>query len=113
MITLAKLAKRDKWICHICTKRVNSLADATREHVVPKHLGGTAGINSSNIKLAHRWCNEAKGKKLFRVEQHKNGWVIVDPNDVIGDIIYTTSFEPQEIVDSLNRDKIYLEKKYA
>jgi hypothetical protein len=112
LITLQRLYQRDKGICHICTKRVQRLEDASREHVFPKFLGGTAGKRSENIKLAHKWCNQAKGSKLFRTEQHKNGWAIVDPNGKISDELYVMKIEADMIVDDLNRDKVYLDKSY-
>ena len=112
MITLRKLYQREKGICCICGKRVSNIEDATREHKVPKFLGGTAGYKSENIGLAHKWCNNAKGSKLFRVEQHKNGWVIVDPNGKLSDELYLMKIEADMIVDDLNRDKVYLDKNY-
>ena len=110
MISLEKLFKRDKGICHICTKRVERLADASRDHAMPKFHGGRN--DNRNIFLAHKWCNETKGSRIFRVDQHKTGWAIVDPNGEIWETIYPTEIQALEIVDQLNRDKVYLEIRY-
>ncbi len=110
MISLEKLARRDKWICHICDQRVERIEDASREHLNPRHLGGSK-IDPRNIKLAHKWCNELKGKRYFSVEQDKGGWVIVDPNGNKSDPHLTYS-KALEIAQELNEDKLYLDKRY-
>jgi 5-methylcytosine-specific restriction endonuclease McrA len=71
-ITLDKLIKRDKGMCHICGKQVDSNDYVRREdnafitgnnypsidHVKPISKGGTH--QWSNIRLAHRYCNSIK-----------------------------------------------------
>lgn len=62
---LSKVYKRDKGICYICKKPVSKWA-ASRDHVYPRAMGGTAGRNSRNIKLAHKGCNLKKADKVLR-----------------------------------------------
>ncbi|HZJ99022.1 MAG TPA: HNH endonuclease signature motif containing protein [Tissierellaceae bacterium] len=71
-ITLTKLIKRDKGICHICNKKCDS-KDYIRteqghfivgkdypslDHVIPISKGGTHTWD--NVKLAHHYCNSIK-----------------------------------------------------
>lgn len=83
-ITLARLIKRDKNICHICNLECDK-KDYTRDenktfiagnaypsidHLIALINGGTHTWD--NIKLAHRLCNSQKGGKedfLNKVEQ--------------------------------------------
>lgn len=66
-ISLQQLAKRDKYICHICGERVDMKADTNADmygsidHVIPVSKGGTHTWD--NVKLAHRACNTIKGAK--------------------------------------------------
>ena len=75
-ITLDKLIKRDRNICHICGeicnttdyKRVDSYFIAREsyssiDHLLPVSRGGTHTWD--NIKLAHRRCNNNKLNHLF------------------------------------------------
>lgn len=68
-ITLLKLIKRDKGICHICGKKVNTKTHSNHEeypsidHVLPVAKGGTHTWD--NVKLAHRGCNNKKRDKMF------------------------------------------------
>jgi hypothetical protein len=110
MITLSKLYKRDKGICHICNTRVNRLSDASRDHVIPKSLGGR-GV-THNIALAHRWCNKQKGHKVFRAEQHGIGWVVVDPKGEIVSDEYESALDARIIAEELNEDRVYLDSHY-
>lgn len=61
------IAKRDKYKCHICRKRVNMDLDcqdkysATMDHLIPISLGGDHTY--ANIQLAHRICNSIKGNR--------------------------------------------------
>lgn len=112
MITLSQLYKRDKAICHICGERVQRLSDATRDHIVPKALGGKTGRGSTNIALAHRWCNKRKGNRVFRAEQHSNGYVVVDPKGQIVSDVYVTSIEASIIAEEMNQDRIYMDDHY-
>lgn len=112
MITLSKLYRRDKAICHICGKRVERLSDATRDHIIPKLFGGSSGRGSSNIALAHRWCNKQKGHKVFRSEQHGTGWVVVDPKGEVVSDTYDSEIDARIIAEEMNADKVYLDEHY-
>jgi len=71
-ITLSKLIKRDKNICHICSKKCDSndftyhengayvagLNHPSEDHVIPLANGGTHTWD--NVKLAHKRCNSLK-----------------------------------------------------
>jgi hypothetical protein len=86
------------------------MSDATRDHVIPKSLGGRDTM--SNIALAHRWCNKQKGHKVFRAEQHGTGWVVVDPkNDIVSDE-YESELDARIIAEELNADHVYLDSHY-
>lgn len=111
MITLQQLAKRDKYICHICGQRVVRLSDATREHLMPKKFGGSN--TNANIALAHIWCNKAKGHKIFRVEQDSYGYVIVDPDGTIVSDPYISFSEAYAVVADLNNSKLYMHENYG
>jgi len=68
-ISLLKLAKRDKNICHICGQKVNMKLDSNDinygsiDHVCPINKGGTHTWD--NVMLAHRGCNTLKGDKVL------------------------------------------------
>lgn len=66
MVTLDELMKEYNGICWICNGKV-SPKNATRDHVVPKSLGGTN--HRSNIKLAHASCNSKRGNELTRNDE--------------------------------------------
>lgn len=63
-ITLGKLIKRDRGICHICGMKVDQRAEPNSDkhpsidHVNPVALGGTHTWD--NVALAHRDCNNRK-----------------------------------------------------
>lgn len=63
------VAKRDKYKCHICRKRVDMNLDvrhrssATMDHLIPISLGGDHTY--ANIRLAHRACNSSKGNRAI------------------------------------------------
>lgn len=63
--SIAKLAERDGWVCHICERDIdpslhhNHKEGATIDHVVPLAAGGDDSM--ANTALAHRTCNSAKG----------------------------------------------------
>lgn len=110
MISLLDLAKRDKWICHVCTGRVLKLSHATRDHIMPKAYGGTNA--RENLALAHKWCNKAKGSKIFRAEQNGTGWVIVDPNNEIVSDEYPTYIDAYTVAQDMNADRLYMDTHY-
>lgn len=66
-ISLSKLVKRDKGLCHICHNKVDMKADSNNDsygsvdHVLPVCKGGTHTWD--NVKLAHRGCNTLKRDK--------------------------------------------------
>lgn len=68
-ITLTKLIKRDKGMCHICGQRVDMKADGNSswygsiDHVKPISKGGDHTWD--NVKLAHRHCNTAKSDNIL------------------------------------------------
>lgn len=111
MIDLAKLAKRDKWTCHLCEQRVDRLFDATRDHLIPKSFGGTN--NDDNIALAHKWCNREKADKHFRAEQNGRGWVVVDPNGEVISDEYANHIDAHTVAQAMNRDKLYMDPYYS
>jgi len=66
-VYLEVIARRDKYKCHICRKRVDMNLDVrdryspTMDHLVPISLGGDHTY--ANIRLAHRTCNSSKGNR--------------------------------------------------
>lgn len=55
IICLEDLAERDGWKCHLCKRKVRSLATASRDHLIPMTAGGTNTL--ANLALAHLTCN--------------------------------------------------------
>lgn len=47
--------------CHLCGGPV-TIHDATIDHVCPKAQGGPN--DRENLRLAHEWCNNAKGDQV-------------------------------------------------
>lgn len=78
-ITLKKLYKRDKGICHLCGKKVDMNLDindnwyGSIDHVIPVSKGGTHTWD--NVKLAHRKCNSLKRDNIY-VEDNKGQFKI-------------------------------------
>lgn len=66
-ITWRSVGERDGWICHLCSTAVEQRthpADpwvATVDHLVPLIAGGLH--EWSNVRLAHRRCNSARGAR--------------------------------------------------
>lgn len=52
------ILKRDKGICQICNKRINSAKEFSLDHIIPKSKGGSGA--RENLQLAHKKCNELK-----------------------------------------------------
>lgn len=71
-ISLVKLIKRDKGICHLCHKKVNQKAHFNSDdypsidHVIPVSKGGTHTWD--NVLLAHRGCNSKRSNEMYFVE---------------------------------------------
>lgn len=65
--TLTQLYKRDQGVCHYCFRLTNrkpgSGLQATKEHVVPRSMGGRNSID--NYVLACSTCNNRRGNMLF------------------------------------------------
>lgn len=86
-VTLERLIKRDKNICHICggkcdkkDKYINEQGAVicgndypSIDHVKAVTLGGTH--TWGNVKLAHRWCNTIKRNK--RTYETSNGQMVL------------------------------------
>lgn len=53
--------------CHICGLIMdfrhppNDRIKCTRDHLVPRSKGGGRGVDQSNIRLAHYYCNSKRG----------------------------------------------------
>lgn len=63
--TIPMLGERDKWICHLCKKRVDRLKrwpdprSASVDHLVPVAEGGSD--EPDNLALSHLRCNVRRG----------------------------------------------------
>lgn len=64
-IPLSELYIRDNGICYYCKNVVETIEEATRDHVTPKHMGGRNGHNFENIVLMHGDCNKLKDGQLI------------------------------------------------
>lgn len=68
-IPKAELQRRQRRACYLCSLafgengRGRSPMGCTRDHVFPKHQGGTG---NANILLAHKLCNERKANRWPR-----------------------------------------------
>lgn len=66
-VTLAYVAERDGWRCHLCGERVDGTLHghhrraATIDHLIPISRGGNHV--AENVALAHRCCNSARGNR--------------------------------------------------
>lgn len=77
MITLERLWKRDRRRCFYCGVKVR-FAVATRDHVIPKSIGGRDALR--NLVLACGSCNERKAalipfmisQEVFYAKRHRN-----------------------------------------
>lgn len=56
--SLSEIVERDGWQCHLCRKPITDLADATRDHLVPKSHGGSD--DPDNLAAAHMRCNSRR-----------------------------------------------------
>jgi 5-methylcytosine-specific restriction endonuclease McrA len=78
-----RLWERDRGICHLCGKAVNTLTEASRDHLVPLSQGGCTC--SGNIALAHRGCNSRRGSNETmrftfgtKAQKRRKGHLLVD-----------------------------------
>lgn len=64
---IVRLIKQSNGLCHYCRRRTNRVVgsplQATREHVVPRSMGGPNSIH--NYVLACADCNNKRGTALF------------------------------------------------
>jgi hypothetical protein len=72
-INLAAVGDRDGWVCQLCGQQIESRTGSQTdpmspcvEHIVPLgHPANTRhGHEWSNVQIAHKACNEAKGDRL-------------------------------------------------
>ena len=66
--------RRDGDLCHVCGRpALDGMSDynpmqATLDHVVEHAAGGSNDV--SNLKLAHRRCNEQRSREFARLRQN-------------------------------------------
>lgn len=58
VITLDFLYDRAKGICCLCGRKVRR-EDASREHLIPRSLGGPSTLE--NLDMSHKTCNNNRG----------------------------------------------------
>ena len=63
--TRAKVFARDGGVCQICRLPVRLGQLWTADHIKPVSHGGTGVI--SNLRLAHKSCNERRGNRAARL----------------------------------------------
>jgi hypothetical protein len=87
-VQVGKLQQRDGklcWICGLPTFEWGSTRDcdvrwwATRDHVVPKKLGGSDELD--NLKVAHNFCNGMRGHQpekfhVFKLKLFRTTYVL-------------------------------------
>lgn len=62
-----KIYERDNWTCQLCAHPVDSTLhylhdwSATLDHIIPQSHMLIPDHSPSNLRLAHRWCNSARG----------------------------------------------------
>jgi HNH endonuclease len=57
---LRRVAERDRWVCHLCGKKVKPGQESV-DHLVPVSAGGADRMD--NVALAHIRCNSRRGVK--------------------------------------------------
>lgn len=63
---LMRILARQEGQCSLCGRPL-VLADATRDHILPRSRGGSD--RAENISAAHRTCNGRRGNKTHPLEQ--------------------------------------------
>lgn len=63
-----QLIRRDGMMCGLCQEPIDSIKDATLDHIMPKSRGGTDTI--TNLRLAHKACNQERGAGFFADKGH-------------------------------------------
>lgn len=59
--------ERDSWTCQLCNcpvdpeAAVNSAGSATLDHIIPQSMQLVPDHSAANLRLAHMWCNAARG----------------------------------------------------
>lgn len=62
-----EIYERDGWMCKLCSHPVDKslpytdIWSATLDHIIPQALQLVPDHSSANLRLAHRWCNSARG----------------------------------------------------
>lgn len=62
-----EIYERDAWVCQLCFNQVDpslrhrDLWSATLDHIIPQALTIVPDHSPSNLRLAHMWCNSARG----------------------------------------------------
>jgi HNH endonuclease len=69
-VVLSVLWKRDKGLCGICHKRISSIKEASRDHIIPVTKPGSEH-SYRNAVLAHKWCNSWKGNREIPNQQFR------------------------------------------
>lgn len=69
--------ERDGWACGICLEPVDreligsaSLWRPSIDHILPRSAGGSN--EPENMRLAHFWCNAARGADLYADEDFRS-----------------------------------------
>lgn len=57
------LIRRDGMVCQLCLEPIDTLDDATIDHIQPLSKGGTDRID--NLRLTHARCNQERGSGFF------------------------------------------------
>jgi hypothetical protein len=79
-VQIAGIAARDGWTCWLCGGDVDPEAPpgspirGTVDHLVPRSRGGAS--ESSNLRLAHRRCNQRRGSHLPELRWPR-GWPLL------------------------------------
>lgn len=104
-VSLDLLYRRYRGICWIC-RRFCPRDKASRDHIIPKSLGGTDDI--SNLALAHKLCNSKRGNgyneiffKAFEHAKEGNEAVILREHGLIFKII----FKPEGVAVILSKKR--------
>jgi len=64
--TRARVFARDGGVCQLCREPVRFGQLWTADHIKPSSHGGTGLL--SNLRLAHKRCNEARGNRAARTD---------------------------------------------
>jgi 5-methylcytosine-specific restriction endonuclease McrA len=57
------IARRDKWVCGICGKRIYRHDDLEIDHIKPRSLGGED--IPCNLRATHWWCNAQRSNTYY------------------------------------------------